>query len=128
MDLSEIRSSHLTHDVADVYQGQPRGETRSAAAPGGSEVGGEETDKGKAKNGSGSKSPGGGGGTLSREPTAMLSGAAPSESGAVGPGAAATGDGDDQKSRGGKHTLRKTAARLAIKLSETSMVRKRGRV
>lgn len=124
MRLSGIRSSQPIHDVADGHHGLPRGDTSAAAATSaGSEVGGEETDNGKAKNGSGSKTTGGGGANLEKESTAAISGTTLSEGSAAGAGGSAAGDGNGQKSHGGKLNLRTTAARLALKISETSMVR-----
>lgn len=112
------------HNVADGHHGQPRGDTSAAAATAaaGGDVGGKDTDNGKAKSGSGSKTTGGGG--LEKEPTALLSGAALAEGSAAGVGVGAAEDGIDQKGHGGKHTLRTTAVRLAMKISETSMVRR----
>lgn len=123
--LSAITSSHFMHDVTDGHHGLTRGETTAAAAASaGGEVGVEETDNGKAKSGGGSKVTGGGGTNLDKEQTAHLSANPLPEGSTAGAGAGTVGDGNDPKSRGGPHNLKKTAVRLATKISEASMVRK----
>lgn len=118
-----MMSSQSKHDVTDGHPSPQRDDTTSpaAVASAGSETGGEETKSGKGRSGGGGKTTGGGSASLETEPTALLS--AP-ESGAAGAGAGTEGDGNDQKNRSGKHNLKKTAARLAMQISETSMVRR----